>query len=111
MNKCKKKKKQLFSTPINMQNLDFAVSLVSLDTEIVSEKKVYNLTVKNHHEYFANNILVSNCDALLYAWRSCYHYLSVREPIKLNKNTDDYMNYLEEEESNGKEKETWYRRN
>jgi hypothetical protein len=50
-------------------------------------------------------------DALLYSWRSCYHFLSVREPIIKNRNSDDYMNQLEEEESNGKEKETWYRRN
>lgn len=28
---------------------------------------VYNLTVKDAHEYFANGILVSNCDALRYA--------------------------------------------
>jgi hypothetical protein len=28
---------------------------------------VYNLTVEGEHEYFANGILVSNCDALAYA--------------------------------------------
>ncbi len=27
---------------------------------------VYNLTVDDQHEYFANGILVSNCDALRY---------------------------------------------
>jgi hypothetical protein len=31
---------------------------------------VYNITVEDEHEYFANGILVSNCDALEYsAWR------------------------------------------
>ena len=30
-------------------------------------KEVYNITVEGEHEYFANNILVSNCDALEYA--------------------------------------------
>ncbi len=29
-------------------------------------QKVYNLTVKDNHEYYANGILVSNCDALRY---------------------------------------------
>ncbi len=50
-------------------------------------------------------------DALLYSWRSCYHFLSIREPIIKNRNSEDYMNQLEEDEANGKEKETWYRRN
>jgi hypothetical protein len=36
---------------------------------------VYNITVEEEHEYFANGILVSNCDSLLYAWRYCYNYL------------------------------------
>lgn len=30
------------------------------------KQKVYNLTVKDVHEYYANGILVSNCDALRY---------------------------------------------
>jgi|GEM_PF-1909746 len=40
-----------------------------------TEETVYNLTVAGEHEYFANGILVSNCDAMLYAWRHCYQYL------------------------------------
>jgi hypothetical protein len=31
----------------------------------------YNLTVDGDHEYFANDILVSNCDATLYGFRAC----------------------------------------
>ena len=43
---------------------------------------VYNLTVAEAHEYFANDILVSNCDAALYAYRYAYHYLAApQEPI------------------------------
>ena len=28
---------------------------------------VYNITVEDEHEYFANGILVSNCDSIRYA--------------------------------------------
>jgi hypothetical protein len=50
-------------------------------------------------------------DALLYSWRSCYHFLAVREPQVKNINSDDYMNQLEEDEADGiKEKKEWYRR-
>ena len=35
---------------------------------IIGNKNVYNLTVQNHHEYYANGILVANClDSLRYA--------------------------------------------
>ena len=30
----------------------------------LEEKIVYNITVEDCHEYFANNVLVHNCDAL-----------------------------------------------
>jgi len=30
-------------------------------------RPVYNLTVDNAHEYFANGVLVSNCDSVRYA--------------------------------------------
>lgn len=35
---------------------------------------VFNITVDEQHEYFANDILVSNCDAALYAFRFCQQY-------------------------------------
>lgn len=35
---------------------------------------VYNLTVEGEHEYFANGILVANCDAALYSHRHSYQY-------------------------------------
>lgn len=33
----------------------------------VGRADVYNLTVDEHHEYFAHGVLVSNCDAARYA--------------------------------------------
>ena len=42
---------------------------------------VYNLTVQTAHEYFANGLLVSNCDATLYAFKKCWHYIEkIRKP-------------------------------
>lgn len=35
---------------------------------------VYALTVEGCHEFFANGVLVSNCDAGLYSWREAYHF-------------------------------------
>jgi hypothetical protein len=37
--------------------------------EIIERKCVYNLSVSNNHEYYANGILVSNCHATAY-WRT-----------------------------------------
>ncbi len=36
-------------------------------SRIVGYAPVYNLTVEDEHEYVANGVLVSNCDALRYA--------------------------------------------
>ena len=36
-------------------------------TRIPKGAAVYNLTVAGEHEYFANGLLVGNCDALRYA--------------------------------------------
>lgn len=43
---------------------------------------MYALSVAEQHEYFANGILVSNCDAALYSWRKALNYLDfeVEEP-------------------------------
>jgi hypothetical protein len=32
-----------------------------------SEEEVYDLMIEDKHEYFANGILVHNCDAIRYA--------------------------------------------
>lgn len=39
----------------------------SIAPGLVQEQRVYNLTIQDQHEYYANNILVSNCDAVRYA--------------------------------------------
>jgi hypothetical protein len=41
---------------------------------------VYNLTVLDVHEYFANGILVSNCDAARYSYNDLQHYLAKQKP-------------------------------
>ncbi len=43
---------------------------------------VYNLTIEDDHEYFANGFLVANCDAFLYSWRCGWHYASSAQPKK-----------------------------
>ena len=57
----------------------------------IRKRKVYNLEVNGPHEYFANDILVSNCDALLYNWRFCLPYLASAKPTKLKMGTDEYF--------------------
>lgn len=42
---------------------------------------VFNLTVDEHHEYFAGGLLVSNCDAALYAFRKAFQYMG-REDVE-----------------------------
>ncbi len=37
-----------------------------LDVRAAGAEPVYNLTVAGAHEYYANGILVHNCDALRY---------------------------------------------
>ena len=39
------------------------------------------------------------CDAVLYAWRDCKHYLSEKPVPKIEPNTDDYMKELERKEA------------
>ena len=39
------------------------------------------------------------CDAVLYAWRDCKHYLSEKPVPKVEPNTDDYMKELERKEA------------
>lgn len=53
---------------------DSVVCLVDRKTQIKSAL-VYALEVEDQKEYFANGILVSNCDAALYMWRYAYTYL------------------------------------
>lgn len=56
---------------INMGGKDFAKGNVLL-LQVKRKEAVYNLTVENDHEYFANGILVSNCDEMRYFCSSVY---------------------------------------
>ena len=43
-----------------------------LRVQDAKRENVYNITVEDAHEYFANGILVKNCDALRYACSSAF---------------------------------------
>ena len=43
------------------------VYVVSSFEPLPGKQPVYNLTVDGEHEYYANGVLVSNCDAVRYA--------------------------------------------
>jgi hypothetical protein len=42
-------------------------------------------------EYFANGILVKNCDSSLYSWRAAQPYLSTEEEPKLKRGTEAFI--------------------
>ena len=51
-----------------MQKLGFVADIVQAVEVIGVADKVYDITVEDQHEFFANGILVSNCiDSLRYA--------------------------------------------
>jgi hypothetical protein len=87
-----KKTFSIFSKCKNLLNCGIAQKQAGLGTKntisckkishisSAGRNKVYNITVSYDHTYFVNDILVSNCDAFLYAWRNGYHYHS--EPTK-----------------------------
>lgn len=56
------------------QNASSAVFPVMVKIRTLKDV-VFNLQIDEHHEYFANGILVSNCDSALYLWRRCYQYI------------------------------------
>lgn len=66
---------QPHSGPIGTSSKTAAPVLVQSCSPTGSVKQVFNLSVEGEHEYFANGVLVSNCDSLLYVWRgtSAYH--------------------------------------
>jgi len=57
-------KKNLKLTSI--QELDFVHQ--NVQQQVIEEKRVYNISVKDCNEYFANNILVHNCDSVSLAF-------------------------------------------
>ena len=68
--------------PTNIKNSDFVH--VSVPKNSVGIKKVYNLSVENDEEYFANGLLVHNCDALRYALMT--HKVITYDPYKKPEN-------------------------
>lgn len=59
--------------------------------------EVYNISVANDPTYYINDILVSNCDAFLYAWRCGYHYASIPAAKKITVGSRDW--YMKQSES------------
>jgi hypothetical protein len=76
-------------TPENVDSLalttlnEFVASAESPSQSVNTASKgtavVYALTVAGCPEYFANGILVSNCDAGLYSWRKALNYIDFTE--------------------------------
>lgn len=60
---------------INTTKQDIVVKSVLANINIIPARKskVYNITVQEHHEYFANNVLVANCDSIRYGIFTKYH--------------------------------------
>lgn len=54
---------------------------------------VYALSVEGQHEYFANGLLVKNCDSALYGWRWAYNYLSQPLPEIPERGTAEYLDW------------------
>jgi hypothetical protein len=61
-------------------------------------ENVYNLTVEGEHEYFANGLLVSNCDCLIYARQKAFHQCQVpREAPEVARTETEKANAWEAE--------------
>jgi hypothetical protein len=85
------------SLPPNVKDAEFAVERVTP----AGTARVWALKVSGTPEYFANGVLVHNCDAALYAWRHCYQWVAeVRQNngLKYGKSEADWMLLQEEQE-------------
>jgi len=60
---------------------------------------VYNLEVEEDNSYTIEGMSVHNCDATLYAWRECKHFLSEAPAEILKIGSDAYMDDLERKEA------------
>lgn len=60
-------------------------------------QEVFALSVAEAPEYFANGILVSNCDASLYSYRAARHYLHTPKSVKHHPDTKEAHDELEAE--------------
>ena len=54
---------------------------------------VYNLTVDGTHDYFANNVLVHNCDELS-SWTKADSWDQLQFSLRLGKNIPDFVNQV-----------------
>lgn len=61
----------LFAWKENQNVLNFVPANVQINA--IGKQRVFNFTVQNHHEYFANGILVHNCDVT----KSCLQYFAM----------------------------------
>jgi len=56
-----------------------AVKPAAVRCEVKEPVPVYNLTIEDRHEYYANGILVANCDSLRYAVYTYYNKIIANE--------------------------------
>jgi hypothetical protein len=77
------------SEKTNMQEKN-SVHLIA--SRAVGKAAVYNLKIENHPEFYANGILVHNCDALGYLCNRLFpvHRPKANEPIKQNLIVDEW---------------------
>lgn len=54
-------------------------------------KSVYNITVADHHCYYANGILVSNCDAMQTLAMGLSTYPQAMKKMKMRETEDGYL--------------------
>lgn len=64
------------NTPSQKPAQDNAVAVLSVKPN--SKETVYNLTVEGRHRYYANDILVSNCDVVRYGIMSDWKYVDTK---------------------------------
>lgn len=70
---------------------------------------MYALTVEDCHEFFANGVLVSNCDAGLYSYRAAYHYVPREEkPRKLTREDGDEYEEMLVRKHLAEKQSNWY---
>lgn len=79
-----------FLSQTNTPKSDSAVKLVRR-SHVLDSAPVYNLTVEDKHEYFANEILVSNCDAVIYAFKESPSFSYEAPIIKLPYGTKEWL--------------------
>lgn len=75
---------------LKSKDKDFVAQHVSQE-DTGETKKVYDITVKDEHEFYANNVLVSNCDALRYAIYTHNHgFKSIDDNIEIISFNNDF---------------------